>query len=391
MDIRPQKRPPTEEKPVQPPVVPPTLPTPIQPESQPQTPRLGDKAGLSVSRMSRSKIILWIMACLAALLVAASVSVAIWYHWALGPVARDDKSEVRLVVESGATSATIADTLHDHELIRSKLAFNFYTQLSGTRNKLQAGGYVLSPSQDVASIVEHMVDGKTDEFNITISPGLTLDELRDQFKKDGFSDAEITQALNASYDHPLLASRPAGATLEGYIYPETYRQNASQPLGELLERSFDQMYDTLKEKGYLDEFAKRGLSIHQAVILASIVQKEVKNPVDQKQVAQVFYKRLAEGIQLGSDVTYMYAAKQMGVTGTPSLESPYNTRKYVGLPPGPISNMNPSALDAVAAPAAGDYLYFVAGDGADEGKTFYSRTEEEHNANIAAHCHVLCR
>ena len=140
----------------------------------------------------------------------------------------------------------------------------------------------------------------------------------------------------------------------------------------------------------MDEFAKRNLTIHQAITLASIVQKEVKNPVDQKQVAQVFLKRLADGMQLGSDVTYMYAADQMGVEGTPALESPYNTRKYTGLPPGPISNMNPSALDAVAFPAPGEYVYFVAGDGPDEGKTFFAYTVEEHEANIAAHCRELC-
>src|SRR5690606_595642 len=101
--------------------------------------------------------------------------------------------------------------------------------------------------------------------------------------------------------------------------------------------------------------------------------------------------RYNEGIQLGSDVTYMYAAEQTGAKATPSLDSPYNTRKYVGLPPGPIANMNPSALEAVAFPAPGDYLYFVAGDGPDEGKTFFAHTDAEHNANIAAHCRVLCQ
>lgn len=321
--------------------------------------------------------------------LAATISTAIWYNWALTPVS-DDTKQVRVIVRPGDTAAEIAQTLHDQDLIRSRLAFGLYTQLSGTRSQLQAGGYVLSPNQSVSSIVEHMVTGKTDEFNVTILPGLTLNELRKKFKADGFSDAEITAAFDASYQHPLLATRPAGATLEGYIYPETYRMNADQSLKSLFERVFDEMYKTLQNKKYLEEFAKRNLTIHQAVTLASIVQKEVKNPVDQKQVAQVFLKRLADGMQLGSDVTYMYAADQMGVEATPALESPYNTRKYTGLPPGPIANMNPSALDAVAFPAPGEYVYFVAGDGPDEGKTFFALTFEEHEANIAAHCRELC-
>lgn len=321
--------------------------------------------------------------------LAATFSTAIWYNWAL--TARSDETkQVRVVVYPGDAAAEIAQTLYDQELIKSRLAFTIYIQLNGARSQLQAGGYVLSPNQNVSSIVDHLVSGKTDEFNVTILPGLTLKELREKFKADGFSDTEITAAFEADYQHPLLASRPQGATLEGYVYPETYRMNADQSLQALFERVFDEMYETLQEKKYLEEFAKRNLTIHQAVTLASIVQKEVKNPVDQKQVAQVFLKRLAEGMQLGSDVTYMYAADQLGVEGTPALESPYNTRKYTGLPPGPISNMNPSALDAVAFPAPGEYVYFVAGDGPDEGKTFFAYTVEEHEANIAAHCRELC-
>ncbi|MEO5499188.1 MAG: endolytic transglycosylase MltG [Candidatus Saccharimonadales bacterium] len=317
----------------------------------------------------------------------ALISSLVWYQWALSAPS-DDTREVRIVVESGETAASIANNLHDHDLIRSRLAFNIYTYLSGARPKLQAGGYVLAPNQDAREIVDHLTSGKTDEFNITILPGLTLDELRTQFIRDGFGDEEITEAFEAPYEHPLLATKPADATLEGYIFPETYRMNADQSLRELIERSFDEIYSRLQESKYLEEFARRKLSIHDGLTLASIVQKEVKDPTDQKQVAQVFLTRLGIGMQLGSDVTYMYAAKQMGVEGTPSLESPYNTRKYAGLPPGPIANMNPSAIDAVAFPAPGDFLYFVAGD---DGKTYFSKTEAEHEANVRAHCTALCQ
>lgn len=358
-----------------------SVPAPVEVSPSPQPPK---------KRITRKQLTSLALAGAGLLILLATIATVSWYNWAISPRS-DEDHQVRVVVESGDTAASIADSLYEHELIRSRLAFGLYTQLSGTRSKLQAGGYVLSANQSVASIVEHMTSGKTDEFNITIPPGLTLDGLRDHFKRDGFSDAEITAAFNKDYEHPLLASRPADATLEGYIYPETYRMSADQGLDALFVRTFDQMYKVLQEGKYLDEYAKRNLTIHQGVTLASIVQKEVKNPVDQKQVAQVFLKRLADGISLGSDVTYMYAAEQMGVRATPSLESPYNTRKYAGLPPGPIANMNPSALEAVAFPAPGDYLYFVAGDGADEGKTFFARTEAEHEANVAAHCHVLCR
>lgn len=359
-------------------------------KSVPSLRSVADRPLLPIQVRSSQRLKALIVTSFGVLLLASTLSTLGWYHWAIDARSSESKP-VRIVVQPGDTAATIASTLYEHEIIRSRLGFGMYAQLNGVRDKLQAGGYVFSPDQRVPDIVEHMVAGKTDEFTFTVPPGLTLDELRSRFKVAGFSDNEITAAFNATYDHPLLATRPAGASLEGYIYPETYRINADDTLQNFFERTFDELYTSLQEKKYLEAFAGHGLTIHQALTLSSIVQKEVTEPTDQKQVAQVFLKRLAEDMPLGSDVTYIYAAKQLGVRATPSLDSPYNTRKHAGLPPGPISTMNPSALEAVAFPAAGDYLYFVAGDRDDEGKTFFARTNEEHEANIAAHCHELCQ
>jgi len=127
--------------------------------------------------------------------------------------------------------------------------------------------------------------------------------------------------------------------------------------------------------------------LYQGITLASIIQREVSGTKDQSQVAQVFYSRLAQGTPLGSDVTYQYAAKKLGVTPSPSLDSPYNTRKYAGLPPGPIATPGLSALQAVATPAPGDYLYFLSGD---DNVTYFARTDAEHEANIQNHCHKKC-
>lgn len=378
MDIKPPPK-----RPTPPPTPPPTLPPVEQPAEIPvDTPQ----APLP-KRFSRKRLTTIILASAGALLLIASVTSVAWYNWAISPRS-NETHQVRVVVEPGDTAASIAATLYEHELINSRFAFGLYTQLSGTRNKLQAGGYVLSANQSVPSIVEHMTSGKTDEFNITILPGLTLNELRERFRDDGFSDEEITAAYDAAYDHPLLATKPAEATLEGYIYPETYRMNADQTLQELFERAFDEMYKTLQEKKYLEEFTKRGLTIHQGITLASVIQKEVSVPSDQKQVAQVFYKRLSIGMALGADATFVYAAKQAGQEPTVSFESPYNTRKYPGLPPGPIANMNPSALEAVAVPAPGEYLFFVSGD---DGTTHFSMTEEEHLQKTAQYCKKLCQ
>lgn len=329
-----------------------------------------------------------------ALLVFAGGGLFGWYTWALRPVSAEETKQT-FVVTSGQSPSTIAAQLEEARLIRSAVAFGVYVKLHGQANQLQAGTYTLSPNQSVASIVDELVKGQNAVRNVIIPPGVTLKQLADptvtgSFAAQGFSAEEIQQAFQATYSSPLLKDKPADATLEGYIFPETFQVKESDSLQNLIQRSLDELYAKLQAGNMIEKFAAQGLNIHQAVTLASIIQKEVTDPNDQRQVAQVFLKRLREGILLGSDVTFVYAANQAGVTPSLDIDSPYNTRKYAGLPPGPIANMNFSALEAVAEPAAGDYLYFVSGDGADKGKTFFSRTYEEHKAAIAAHCRTLC-
>lgn len=333
----------------------------------------------------------WALSVLA-LFAVSSASIFAWYHWALQPVDAADTQSVRIIVASGQTSADIIEILSGAGLIRSKLATRLYIDTSGKKHTLQAGGYVLSRNLSVENIVDHIAGGKTDELNVTVLPGLTLKQLADpevkgSLAQQGFTAAEIQEAFAAAYDSPLLADRPQGQSLEGYIFPETYRMNAGDKLSSIFARSFDELYQRLQKDSMIEKLKAHGLNIHQALTLASIVQKEVGDPTTQKQVAQVFYKRLADGMVLGSDVTFEYAAAQLGVTPAVDIDSPYNTRRNPGLPPGPIANMNYTALQAVADPAPGDYLYFVAGD---DGVTYFSRSVEEHEANVAAHCHELC-
>lgn len=334
---------------------------------------------------------LWIFIALGLFVVWAIAAVS-WYFASLRPVDPSDSSQVRVVIESGDGSAAILSKLKEKNLIHSELAARIYVDLSGAKSKLQAGGYVLTRQQDVREIIEHISTGKTDEINVTILPGLTLQELADpevkgSLAQQGFSVDEIKTAFAKNYTSPLLADKPADQSLEGYIFPETYRMNAGDSLEAVMERSFDELYGQLQKEGLLDAFKARGMTLHQAVTLASIVQREVPDPADQRQVAQVFYKRLGIGMPLGADATFEYAASQLGVTPAVDIDSPYNTRRYAGYPPGPIANMKIEALRAVANPAPGEYVYFVSGD---DGKTYFARTVEEHEANAATHCKKLC-
>lgn len=330
------------------------------------------------------------MIVMASLLVAIT-GVIVLYFWLLQPVTNSVTHE-RVSIANGTSLGEIAKQLESKKVIRSALVFELYCRLNGSYSAMKSGSYVFSGSESTAGIVTKLTSGQHGSYNVTILPGMTLKQLADPNVKgslaaQGFSAQEIEQAYTATYDTPLLKDKPANASLEGYIYPETYQITADESLQDLFRRTFDELYTRMQRDKLVDSFTAQKLTMHQALTLASIVQKEVGDPTEQKQVAQVFLKRLNSGIMLGSDVTYMYAAAQAGVTPSIGLDSPYNTRKYAGLPPGPIANMNYSALEAVAHPAQGDYLYFVAGD---DGHIYYSRTDAEHTAAVAAHCKLLC-
>jgi len=382
-DIRPVRRPP-KPRPAQ------EVSVEHRIEAPPVEPLLEAATPLAVEppKKSRKKWFLIISGALLAILTAIFVASLAWYTHQLQPVSTDaNASRVRLTIKPGASPDTIAQQLAEKGLIRSVIAFRLYTKLGGTQNRLQAGTYSLSPAESTARIVEHLVTGKTDEFTLTFLPGATLAENRKVLLGAGYSASEVDAALEKTYSHPLFTDKPASADLEGYIYGETYNFSTSASVEDILIRTFDEYYQVITDEKLIDGFKAQGLNLYQGITLASIIQREVHGEADEAQVAQVFLKRLREGIVLGSDVTYKYAAKRFNLVDSPLQDSEYNTRQVKGLPPGPISAPGLGALKAVAHPASGDYLYFLAGD---DGVTYFAHTEAEHEANIKNHCQIGC-
>lgn len=322
-----------------------------------------------------------------ALLIAATVVVRRVYDQNLQPVSASQTTQL-VTVKQGATLDQIAQQLESDKLIRSAWAFKLYVSSKQVRADLQAGTYAFSPSLSVSQIVQKLTHGKVATNNVTILPGQRLDQIRAGLINDGFSPTDVETALQPlTYaDNPALVDKPADASLEGYIYPNSFQKTANTTASTIISQALSEMQEQLTPD-VRAAFAKQGLSTYQAIILASIVEQEVSKASDRPIVAQVFLSRLRQNISLGSDVTAKYGAVLAGKEPSISYESAYNTATHKGLPPSPISNVSAGSLRAVAYPASTDWLYFVAGD---DGTTHFSRTLDEHEALTKQYCHKLC-
>lgn len=322
------------------------------------------------------------------LIIGATVAVRYAYSENLKPVSSSQKAQ-EVTIKQGATVDQIGKLLQDKGLIRSAWAFKLYVSSKEARGALQAGTYELMPNMSVSQIVSLLTHGKIVTDLITVLPGQRIDQIRKRFLQQGFTEADIDEALDpANYaNSPALVDKPAAASLEGYLYPDSYQRTSETSARTIVEASLEQM-DKKLTPDLRSAFAKQGLSTYDAIKLASIVENEVPSQADRNQVAQVFLKRLRIGMRLQSDATATYGAILAGASRPySSFDSAYNTYLHEGLPPTPISNVTESSLKAVANPANTDWLYFVSGD---DGVTHFSKTLPEHEANVSQYCKKLC-
>ena len=362
-------------------------------------------------RKRRTGLIIFVVAV--GLLILAVVGSVFWYDQQTQPLAASGQGkQQRIEVKEGDTWSTIGDKLAKNGIVRSSTAFEIAARLHGS--SLQQGTCTVTSSQTPRELIAKFAKGCQDFKSITFYPGATIEKplykpehaqleqtmyIKNVLAKAGFSDDEISRALAKQYDSPLFAGKPAGASLEGYVYGETYFVDENATAEDVLNTTFAQMYKEIKENDLEAKFKAQGLNLFQGITLASIVQRELNcegKPTPERQercyqyqrtIAQIFLSRYKDGTVLGSDVTFIYAADMMGVTPRVDLDSPYNLRKNAGLTPGPISTPGIHALRAVGDPSPTDYRYFIAGD---DGLIYFGRTEADHQANIKNHCQKLC-
>ena len=319
----------------------------------------------------------------------------------LEPAAEQAEPE-SFIVQSGETILQIAERLESRGIIRDAEAFAALARVEGTDRRVQAGEHVLRADLPAAEVLAALMIAEADQVRFTLPEGLRLEEVADRLSSAGVADREAFLALvgedNATdvSEFPLIAARPTGASLEGYLFPDTYKLDEEADAASVLHRMLEAFSarmpaDAARAAAALD------LTVHEVVTLASLVERETPLPAERPQVARVYLNRLAEApFILNADPTVQYALgfqPEQGEGGSwwkrPLLyvdlevESPYNTYRNAGLPPGPIASPGLASLEAVLAPAEGQWQYFVANDIACDGSHVFALSFEEHQANIA--------
>lgn len=331
---------------------------------------------------------------LIALVVACSGYVALSE---IRAVADADGDPVEFIVEPGESTGDIATRLQTEGLIRQPVLFTLLARSRDLDDKLQAGRYVLSPTMTMSQILIALQSSRVEDVAVTIREGLRLEEIADELDAAGIVDANafLDVARDGDRfraDYFLLGSLPEGATLEGYLFPDTYRFAEQAEPEEVVRRMLDrfaEQYATI-ERGV----RVPGATVHDLVTMASIVQRESALSSEMPQIAGVFWNRLKPenapsfgGGLLGADATVQYALgysaqenswwrRELTATDL-QTSSPYNTRNTPGIPPGPIASPGLAALTATAQPDdASGYLFFVADCARDGSHNFASTIEE---------------
>jgi len=302
------------------------------------------------------------------------------------------QAPTNVVIPEGSPGAAIADRLVAAGLVRSPTVFRLAVLYYGAERDLKSGRYTIPPGAGLRAIVEQLQAGTAEEtVSVTIPEGLRSEQIAAILEQKGVATAGDFLRLVRSGDtgRSNFSWAPAGTSLEGFLFPETYHvppAYGARPFLDLMLRTFDRQLGAALPA----TAAVEGRSIRDLVVLASIVERETPNAAERPVVAGVFWNRLHAAMPLDADPTVQFAlTTRSGWSGgywKPGLtlddlkvESPYNTYINGGLPPGPICNPGAASLAAVAAPEQSNYLFFVA---KPDGAHAFSSTFEEHQLNV---------
>lgn len=326
------------------------------------------------------KILKFLFVFFVILLITGGLSA--WYILkALSPKINVTTKPVLFHVSQGATMSQLSSALLNKDLIRNRHITTYYAICRGWDRRIMPGYYLLSANMSTASILKKIVEGEIEKIHITIPEGYNIKQISELLESYNFSSQNYFNALKnyvSQYQKPyaFLQQFSENDSLEGYLFPDTYQMGQSEV--DLVKQQLTRFNEVIipawqnKPKGY-------PLNLKEALILASIVEKEAQKPEERNLIAGVFFKRLFLGMPLAACPTVEYALgkhREVLTLQDVKVNSPYNTYIYKGLPPTPICNPGIEAFKATLTPGKTSYLYFVS---KGNGYHIFSRTAKEHN------------
>jgi UPF0755 protein len=316
------------------------------------------------------------------LALLAGLVCGVWWHQTRWPVRSALDPAQRFVVEPGTSVKQIGRQLQALGLVRHPAVFRLLVLERGAAGELKAGEYELTGRLSLADIVDKMARGDVVRRFVTFPEGLNIDDMAEILGARGLPPAAF---LSAARDPSPMTDLDAQATdLEGYLFPDTYeippRPDAPQVVARQAVERFRKMVTP-----ELPAIRQSGYTLREVVTLASLVELETAVPAERPRVAAVFLNRLRRKMPLQTDPTVIFAMRKAGTWNGNirkrdlSINSPYNTYRYPGLPPGPIASPGVESIRAVLRPAASDELYFVS---RNDGSHYFSRTLAEHSRAV---------
>ncbi len=316
------------------------------------------------------------------LTVSASFFIFVGVFWWQIRAPLSKSSEVKIFkVIKGESAVIIAEHLKAAGLIENPFFFRLYVFLSLRQYALKTGDYELKPSMSIREIADTIVFGGTNEVLITIPEGFTLKQVEERLILAGLIKQSDLASYRFSDNAPeILSDKPKSASLEGYLFPDTYRFFKDAKLSDIASKMIANLDGKLTSDLKI-AIKNSSYSTYEILTMASLIEKEVKSDSDREIVSGILWKRLAAKVPLQVDATLVYITGRKEVLDSDKkINSPYNTYYYRGLPKGPISNPGLSAIRAAIFFKNSPYWYYLS---AKDGKTIFSKTLEEHNRNRA--------
>lgn len=295
-----------------------------------------------------------------------------------------DGEHVDVVVPPGTSARATLERLEREGVIRSATLARVWLRLEGGGASLQAGEYRFAEADSAIGVIERLRAGDVLLYPITIPEGLTFEEVADRLEAAGFGDRARYLELFGD-PTPIADLVPEAPDLEGYLFPDTYHFPSGVRPAEVRDAMVRGFREVADER-LAERAARVGLSLHEAVVLASLIEEETSLAEERARVSRVFHNRIERGMRMQCDPTVLYAHRRIGVSvdrltyAHLRLDSPWNTYVTPGLPPTPIANPGRDSLIAAVEPAEGDELYFVA---RPDGGHQFSATLAQHNRAVA--------